>query len=137
MDYIELKIDVKPFNQEVNEIIIALLADLGFESFTDNDNELCAYIKANDYTSEIESMVKNLALPDEIKFSFQINRIKGENWNAKWESDFEPIVVNSQCLVRASFHPSMPDIKYEIIIDPKMSFGTGHHQTTHLMIEAI
>ncbi len=137
MDYIELKIDAKPSSQEVNEIIIAQLADFGFESFTDNENELCAYIKANDYTIEVESMVKNLTMPEGVKFTFQINRIKGENWNAKWESDFEPIVVNGRCLVRASFHRGMPDIEYDIIIDPKMSFGTGHHQTTHLMIEAI
>lgn len=137
MDYIELKIEAKPPSQEVNEIIIAQLADFGFESFTDNENELCAYIKANDYTMEVESMVKNLTMPEGVKFTFQINRIKGENWNAKWESDFEPIVVNGRCLVRASFHRGMPDIEYDIIIDPKMSFGTGHHQTTHLMIEAI
>jgi ribosomal protein L11 methyltransferase len=137
MDYIELKIDVKPSNQEANEIIIAHLAEIGFESFTDNENELNAYIKANDYTLDIESMVKNIAIPEGVKFSSQINRIKGENWNAKWESDFEPIIVDNRCLVKASFHKGMPKMEYEITIDPKMSFGTGHHQTTHLMVEAI
>ena len=137
MDYIELKIEVRPSNQEANEIIIAQLAELGFESFTENDNGLNAYIKAPDYTSEIEDKLKNLFFPDGTNISYTFNRIKGENWNAQWEANFEPIIVNNRCLVRASFHKCMPEIEYQIIIDPKMSFGTGHHQTTHLMIEAI
>jgi len=137
MDYIELKIEVEPLSQEASDIIVAQLAEMGFESFADNETGLCAYIKAPDYTLEKESMLKELFLPEGVKIKYQIDRIKGENWNAKWESDFEPIVVNGRCLVRASFHRGMPDIEYDIIIDPKMSFGTGHHQTTHLMIEAI
>lgn len=137
MDYIELSVEVKPSSQEANEIIIAQLAEINFESFTENDNGLNAYIKAPDYTSALEIKLKDLFLPEGVSISYQINRIKGENWNAKWESDFEPIIVNNRCLVRASFHNISQEFEYEIIIDPKMSFGTGHHQTTHLMIEAI
>lgn len=137
MDYIELKIEVNPVSQETNEIIVAQLAEMGFESFVDKETGLCAYIKAPEYTFEKESLLKELHLPNGVKIKHHIERIKGENWNAKWESDFEPIVVNGRCLVRASFHRGMPDIEYDIIIDPKMSFGTGHHQTTHLMIETI
>ncbi len=137
MDYIELKIEIEPYSQDASEIVVAQLAEMGFESFSDNEPGLCAYIKAPDYSIEKESFLKELFLPEGVKIKYHIERIKGENWNAKWESDFEPIVVNGRCLVRASFHRGMPDIDYEIIIDPKMSFGTGHHQTTHLMIEAI
>ncbi len=137
MDYIELKIEVKPSNQEANEIIIAQLAEMDFESFTENDNGLNAYIKAPDYTSTLEDKLKDLVLPEGTNISYIINRIKGENWNAKWESDFEPIIVDNRCLVKASFHNCLPTFEYEIIIDPKMSFGTGHHQTTYLMIEAM
>lgn len=137
MDYIELKIEVKPSNQEANEIIIAQLAEFGFESFTENDKGLYAYIKSPDYTSALDDKLKDILLPEGTSIAYQINRIKGENWNAKWESDFEPIFVNNRCLVKASFHKNLPEFEYEIIIDPKMSFGTGHHQTTHLMIEAI
>ncbi len=137
MDYIELKVEVKPSSQETNEMIIAQLAEIDFESFTENDNGLNAYIKSPDYTSALEDKLKDLFLPEETSISYVINRIKGENWNAKWESDFEPILVNNRCLVKASFHKNLPEFEYEIIIDPKMSFGTGHHQTTHLMIEAI
>ncbi len=135
MDYIELKIRVEPSNQESNEIIIAQLAELGFESFTENDNGLSAFIKAPDYSTEIK--LKDLFIPEGTHISYQIDRIKGQNWNALWEANFEPIIVNNRCLVRASFHRSMPELDYDIIIDPKMAFGTGHHQTTHLMIEAI
>lgn len=137
MDYIELKVDVKPASQEANEIIIAQLAEIGFESFTENDNGLSAYIRANNFTPEVESLIKGLITPDETHISCVANRIKAENWNAKWESDFEPIIVDNRCLVKASFHKNMPEMEYEIIIDPKMSFGTGHHQTTYLMIEAM
>jgi ribosomal protein L11 methyltransferase len=137
MDYIELKIDVKPSDQAANEIIIAQLAELGFESFTENDSGLSAFIKAPDYTNDVELTLKKLFLPEGTQIAFQTNRIKGQNWNAQWEANFEPIIVDNRCLVRASFHKSMPELEYEIIIDPKMAFGTGHHQTTHLMIEAI
>jgi len=137
MDYIELTVEVKSSNQDTNEIIIAQLAEYGFESFTENENGLNAYIKAPNYTLELERKLKDLFFPDGTEISFHINRIKGENWNAKWESNFEPIIVDNRCLVKASFHKSRPEIEYEIIIDPKMSFGTGHHQTTHLMIGAI
>lgn len=137
MDYIELKIEVKPTSQEANEIIIAQLAEIDFESFSENENGLNAYIKAPGYTSTLEENLKILALPEGTTISYTYNRIKEENWNAKWESDFEPIIVSNRCLVKASFHKNLPKFEYEIIIDPKMSFGTGHHQTTHLMIEAI
>ncbi len=137
MDYIELKIEIEPYSQDTNDIVVAQLADMGFESFADTETGLCAYIKAPDYTMEKESMLKDLLLPEGVKIKHQIDRIKGENWNAKWESDFEPIVVDARCMVRASFHRPISGMEYDIVIDPKMSFGTGHHQTTHLMIQAI
>lgn len=137
MDYIELRLEVNPSNQEVNEIIIAQLAEIGFESFTEHENGLNAYIKAPEFNTEIIDKIKELFLPDGTSLTHQIKRIKGENWNAKWESDFEPIIVDNRCLIKASFHTIASKYEYEIIIDPKMSFGTGHHQTTHLMIEAI
>jgi ribosomal protein L11 methyltransferase len=137
MDYIEIKTQVLPVSKESNEIIIAQLAEIGFESFIEDDNGLCAYINAPAFSNEIIKKVNDLKLPENTKISYQIKRIKGQNWNAQWESSFEPINVNDRCLVRASFHESMPQFEFEIIIDPKMAFGTGHHQTTYLMIEAI
>jgi len=137
MDYIELKVQVKPSDQQVNEVLIAQLAEVGFESFTEDDNGLNAYIKAVDYSDEIKEKLKEFIIPEGTQISYQINKIKDQNWNAQWESNFEPIIVDNRCLVRASFHKDSPKLDYEIIIDPKMAFGTGHHQTTYLMIEAI
>ena len=137
MDYIEARIKVLPASKETNEILIAQLADIGFESFTEDDDGLNAYIKKLDYSDEIIDKLDALFLPDETKIIYQINKIEDQNWNAKWESSFEPIFVADKCVIRASFHTNMPKLEYDIIIDPKMAFGTGHHQTTHLMIEAI
>jgi ribosomal protein L11 methyltransferase len=137
MDYIEIKTQVLPVSKESNEIIIAQLAERGFESFIEDDNGLSAYINAPAFSNEIIKKINELTLPENTKISYQIERIKGQNWNAQWESSFEPINVNDRCLVRASFHENMPQFEFEIIIDPKMAFGTGHHQTTYLMIEAI
>ncbi len=137
MDYIELKIELEPANQETNEIIIAQLAELGFESFTDYENGFNAYIKITDFSDEVAAKINELFVPDGTQISHQTERIKDQNWNAQWESSFEPINVDNRCLVRASFHKNIPKLEYDIIIDPKMAFGTGHHQTTYLMIEQI
>lgn len=137
MDYIELKIELEPANQETNEIIIAQLAELGFESFTDNENGFNAYIRITDFSDEVAAKIEELIVPDRTKISHQIEKIKDQNWNAQWESSFEPINVDNRCLVRASFHKNTSELEYDIIIDPKMAFGTGHHQTTYLMIEQI
>jgi len=137
MDYIEVKIQTLPPSKEINEILIAQLADMGFESFAEDDFGVNAYIKAPDFSDDIISRFDELFLPEDTKISYKVEKIKAQNWNAKWESDFEPIIVDDRCLVRASFHSGIPELEYDIIIDPKMAFGTGHHQTTHLMIEAI
>ncbi|MHC1704243.1 MAG: 50S ribosomal protein L11 methyltransferase [Tenuifilaceae bacterium] len=137
MDYIELKIKVEPSNQEVNEILIAQLAEIGFESFTEEENGFGAFIKAIDFNETISKSIKELIIPEGSKVTFLSEKIPDQNWNVLWESNFEPIIVDNRCLVRASFHQNTPKLDYEIIIDPKMAFGTGHHQTTHLMIDAI
>ncbi|NOU19864.1 MAG: 50S ribosomal protein L11 methyltransferase [Bacteroidales bacterium] len=137
MDYIELKITVEPTSQEVSEIVIAQLAEIGFESFTENNSGINAYIRISDFTDETKAKLNELFLPDNIRISYQIEQIKDQNWNAQWESSFEPINVDNRCLVRASFHKNTSELEYDIIIDPKMAFGTGHHQTTYLMIEQI
>ena len=137
MDYIEARIKVLPASKETNEILIAQLADIGFESFTEDDDGLNAYIKKSEHSDEIIDKLDALFLPHETKIIYQINKIEDQNWNAKWESSFDPIFVADKCVIRASFHKDMPKYDYDIIIDPKMAFGTGHHQTTHLMIEAI
>lgn len=137
MDYIELKVQVEPSNQLANEVLIAQLAEIGFESFTENTTGLSAFIKISEYSDAISAKIQELILPENTRVTFQTEKIDDQNWNAIWESNFDPIIVNDRCIVRASFHKNTPELEYEIIIDPKMAFGTGHHQTTHLMIEAV
>lgn len=137
MDYIELKVEVSPLSQENIEIVIAQLAEQGFESFTEHDTGFFAYIKESNLIKSLNDLRKDIFISDEVEISWSTKTIKDQNWNKIWESNFEPIIVNDQCLVRASFHSNTPKVEYDIVIDPKMAFGTGHHQTTYLMIQAI
>ena len=114
------------------EILIAQLGELGFESFVENPNELLAYIPTEDLSEEsVFSLLKsspNIA-------DFSLNHIEEQNWNAVWESSYEPVRFDDFCNIRAPFHEPVPDVKFDLIIEPKMSFGTAHHETTALMIE--
>lgn len=116
------------------DVFIADLADLGFDSFEDFDGGFRGYIPSEqlDFQS-LETLL--LHLPQGFKVSYEHHEIESQNWNAVWESNFEAITIKDQCYVRAAFHPAMPAYPYEIVIHPKMAFGTGHHQTTSLMLE--
>ena len=128
MDYNELKIEnVLPDQQE---ILIPGLDEIGFESFSQEENELLAYIPVGQYREEkVKLLFSNLHL------QFQVRTIKEKNWNEEWEKNYDPVVIAGECYVHASFHDPLPGIKYDILIEPRMSFGTAHHETTRLMIE--
>jgi len=128
MDYIKITFaDLQP---EQKEILIAQLADAGYEGFEEVDNSLDAFINKMDFDK---------LLLNEISFKYQTpytsKKIAETNWNKIWESNFEPVIVEDFVGVRADFHKPITDTKFEIIITPKMSFGTGHHATTYMMIE--
>ena len=129
MNYIQYTFTVSP-QEPGSDILIALLADFGFESFTQNETNLDEYIQVE---LENESLVKDLNFKD-FTFSYTRTEIPKTNWNEEWEKNFEPIEVDGMCHVRAPFHPKTA-AKYDIVIEPKMSFGTGHHETTHMMIQ--
>jgi ribosomal protein L11 methyltransferase len=130
MDRKFLGVHFSPVSEEQKDLLTGLLSEAGFEGFEDKDEVFSAYIDVADFDpSEFESLVSVA----NAKHSFSY--IKEENWNAKWESSFEPVILPGKVAVRASFHEPVDGVEHEIIITPKMSFGTGHHATTWLMME--
>ena len=133
-NYLEFQFKINPL-QPGSEILIAELGYAGFESFVENEDGITAYIQTEEYKEEILEDIQILD-SEEFEISFTSTEIEQVNWNSEWEKNFNPIVVSDKCSVRAPFHEK-PDTEYDIIIEPKMSFGTGHHATTHMMIQHI
>lgn len=135
MEYIEVSFAINPYREEYGEILIAETEELGFESFLNEEPLLKAYIPRERFSEPNLKTVLSLIPKTDFGVTYSLNLIKEENWNAVWESSFEPVTVAGRCTVKTSFHKDLPKTDYTINIDPKMAFGTGHHQTTALMIE--
>jgi ribosomal protein L11 methyltransferase len=116
-----------------SEILIAELGEKAFESFTETEKGISAFVKKDLWDDTILDDIFILQ-SDEFKIEYTIEEIDQVNWNEEWEKNFEPIDVDGKCHVRAPFHPET-DAEFDIVIEPKMSFGTGHHETTHMMIQ--
>lgn len=134
LKYIGYTFEVSP-KELGTEILIAQLGFAGFESFVENDNGVTAYIQEGDWNSEILENIQILN-SEEFEISYIEEVIEQTNWNSEWEKNFNPIQVDDLVSIRAPFHEN-PNLKYDIVIEPKMSFGTGHHETTHMMVQQL
>ena len=137
MNYIEAVFVCIPHDEIVTEVLSAELGEVGFESFVDTATGLTAYIQESLYDEEtVEGVLNNFPL--EAKITYTRSLIEGKDWNEEWEKNyFKPLIIDDKCIIQSTFHKEPATYEYNIYIDPKMAFGTGHHQTTELMIREI
>lgn len=136
-DYNSVRIGANPCNEDITDLAAAFLADAGFESFEPDESGLTAYIRVTDAPEQIaREALADFPIPTQ--FTITSEFIKGEDWNSEWEKNyFKPIVIGSKVAVHSTFHTDVPEAEYDIVIDPKMAFGTGHHDTTSQMMRLI
>ncbi len=133
MEYIEVNFNVKP-QEPGNDFLMAVLADIDYESFVETTQGIKAYIRTDDFDEE---KLKSLSIfrNDAFAVDYNFKTIADQNWNAKWEENYPPVIISDQVVIRAPFHQAFPQVEYDIVIEPKMSFGTAHHATTAQMIK--
>jgi len=131
VDFIEVTVQAPA---ELSDILIAELAEVGFDTFEENDAGFCAYTTEDVFNADaVAEVMSRYEAQGELNYSHRI--ITRQNWNAEWEKNFQPLVIAERVSVRAPFHPKPDGVEHDIVIMPRMSFGTGHHETTALMIE--
>jgi ribosomal protein L11 methyltransferase len=134
MQYIQVTFQFNSIEEYQKDLLIDELGGIGFNTFEDVPDGFAAFIDLDSYDEgRLEAVV--MALDPSLNCFTKVAEIAAENWNEEWEKNFEPLIIDNQCYVRATFHEPRPEFKYEIVIDPKMAFGTGHHQTTTMMMQ--
>lgn len=133
MNYYSFDITTPQYNEDKGEFLTVILGDLPFDTFEDTGELLRVYMPENGFTVEVEAELNDLA--EQFDFQYVKTFIPYQNWNVLWESNFQPIQVEDFVAVRADFHPPTEGVKFDLVINPKMAFGTGHHETTYMMMQ--
>lgn len=138
-NYIEVRIDLDPCDEISTDLLAAFLAEAGYETFVPDETGLTAYVREEDFSTEnLDQAVMLSGVSERAAMKVTHTLIEGKDWNEEWEKNyFQPIVVGSRCVIHSSFHHDIPRCDYDIVIDPKMAFGTGHHATTSLILEQL
>lgn len=134
MNYYELSFTVEDEEGYRRDLLIGALGEIGFDTFEDTETGFKAYIPVDNFDEEALTAMLN-PFYEQFPLSYKTDFIEQKNWNEVWESNFEPITIGDKIYVRATFHDTRPNVEHEIVIDPKMAFGTGHHQTTAMVLE--
>ncbi len=138
MKYLEFTFHTLPCTETVNDVLAAVLGDIGFESFTEAEEGIKAYIQEKLFDEEaLKTALDDFPISD-TRITYAATEAEDKDWNEEWEKNFfQPIVIGHRCVIHSTFHKNVPQAEYDIIINPQMAFGTGHHQTTSLIIEAL
>lgn len=135
MKYLEFTFRTVPCTETVNDVLSAVLGEVGFESFVEQTDGIAAYIQKDLYDeAAVKATIEDFPLPDtRIEYTYQ--EAEDKDWNEEWEKNFfQPIIIGDRCVIHSTFHRDAPKAEYDIVINPQMAFGTGHHETTSLII---
>ncbi len=138
MQYIEVTFSLTPWSETAKDVLTALAGDIGFESFVDEEETLKAYIQKKFYDEEnLRSIISTFPMPD-VSIRYVAEEQEDKDWNEEWEKNFfQPIVIAERCIIHSTFHKDIPPMEYDILINPQMAFGTGHHETTNLIVSRL
>lgn len=138
MKYLEFSFRTMPCTETVNDVLSAVLGEAGFESFVEQPDGINAYIQKDLYDEEaFKEAITNFPLPD-TRIEYSCQEAEDKDWNEEWEKNFfQPIIIDDRCVIHSTFHQDVPQAEYDIVINPQMAFGTGHHETTSLIISEL